>query len=523
MKHWLVVLLVVAVAWCCSGVLERGHAAIVGTGELVPGDPTTWGEALDSYVGHQTIGALTVDGGSNLLSQNSWIGCFEDAAGDVTITGTGSTWNSSGNLNVGLYGDASLAISAGAAVTVGETTRVTCFPGSSGTIELNTGGTLATRTLAATPSRLLGTGTISTRGLVSDLDVVFDSPTSLHQTLAVTGEPGQNVTIDLDMTDPASNGWFGAGFEKSGTVTIRNGVTVSSMEQAYLGYREEATGVVNVDGTDSTWASTGDMTIGYYGQATLNVLNGGAVTSNGVCNVGYQVGADGQVNVDGAGSRWTGATQLVVGRHGDGTVNITNGGQLSVTSSTNVGLGGGSGTLVVSGPGSSWSGPTAIYFGTFANSKGTLRVLDGGTVTNSDCTLAVSAGTTTMATVSGAGSTWTNNGTLHVGRDGTGSLTIDDGGTVSNATGTMGYYATGVGHALVCGMGSTWANSTSLSVGNAGKATLVIADGGAVSSPTVSIGNSQSLLSIEVGSNSRLTVGGGTGALANNGTVRFIA
>jgi len=58
------------------------------------------------------------------------------------------------------------------------------YEGSTGAINFGTnGGTLTTGSLAASPSQLTGTGTINTRGLVSDLDLVFDSSASLNQTI----------------------------------------------------------------------------------------------------------------------------------------------------------------------------------------------------------------------------------------------------------------------------------------------------------------------------------------------------
>jgi hypothetical protein len=51
---------------------------------------------------------------------------------------------------------------------------------------------------------------------------------------------------------------------------------------------------------------------------------------------------------------------------------------------------------------------------------------------------------------------------------------------------------------------------------------LNIVSGGAVTAASMSI-NSQSLLAIDVGNGSLLTVGGGSGAITNNGTVRMLA
>ena len=69
------------------------------------------------------------------------------------------------------------------------------------------GGTLTTQTLLASPAQLAGTGTINTNGLVSDIDLRFDSAHGLKQTL-VFQQSGQNVTVNVDMTGGA--GAYGA-------------------------------------------------------------------------------------------------------------------------------------------------------------------------------------------------------------------------------------------------------------------------------------------------------------------------
>ena len=48
------------------------------------------------------------------------------------------------------------------------------------------------------------------------------------------------------------------------------------------------------------------------------------------------------------------------------------------------------------------------------------------------------AGRAGTVTVTGAGSNWTNAGTVVVGGQGTGTLTIQDGGTVNSAGGSVG-------------------------------------------------------------------------------------
>jgi T5SS/PEP-CTERM-associated repeat protein len=94
-------------------------------------------------------------------------------------------------------------------------------------------------------------------------------------------------------------------------------------------------------------------------------------------------------------------------------------------------------------------------------------------------------GSSGTVTVSGAGSSWTNNN-LFVGADGTGTLAIDSGGTVNTATnGHLGFSAGGTGAVTVGGAGATWNSGGSLYIGGTenaafGTGQLTINNGGIV-------------------------------------------
>ena len=64
-----------------------------------------------------------------------------------------------------------------------------------------------------------------------------------------------------------------------------------------------------------------------------------------------------------------------------------------------------------------------------------LTIQNGGTLTDVGGFVGNLPGSQGTVTVSGAGSTWTNIGTLQVGGLGTGTLTIQNGGTVNSGGG----------------------------------------------------------------------------------------
>jgi T5SS/PEP-CTERM-associated repeat protein len=107
--------------------------------------------------------------------------------------------------------------------------------------------------------------------------------------------------------------------------------------------------------------------------------------------------------------------------------------------------------------------------------------INGGDLASDFGYLGFNSGSTGTATVSAAGSTWTNSRDIDVGRSGTGELTIEAGGSVSNRFGDIGFFSGSQGTATVTGDGSNWINNGYLAVGNAGTGELTIEAGGSVS------------------------------------------
>ena len=315
----------------------------------------------------------------------------------------GSTWNNNwgtfkGDLYIGRSGSGTLNISDGGVVTAAATTYV-ADQGGTGTIDFGAGGgTLNTRSLAASPSRLAGTGTVNTRGLISDVELRFDSTHGLTQTLTFNGESGQNVTVNLDVTGPPSsvmlnNGDLGAGYRDNGVLTIQDGITVNSYN-GYVGFMAGSTGTVTVVGTGSTW-NLGNLFVGNNGSGTLDIRGHGTVSSASGY-IGFAAGSIGTVTVEGSGSTWTTDEDkypFIVGYHGSGTLNVTG----------------------------------------------------GGTVSSRDGYLGQYSGSVGAVTISESGSKWTNGGDLHVGYSGTGTFTQTDGTNSVAGMLSLGSESTGQG------------------------------------------------------------------------------
>ncbi|PJG52832.1 autotransporter outer membrane beta-barrel domain-containing protein [Bradyrhizobium forestalis] len=302
------------------------------------------------------------------------------------------------------------------------------------------------------------------------------------------------------------------GFSATGGLTIQNGATLSDSVGA-LGRFLGATGTATVDGAGSSWSNSADLSVGYSGAGTLTIRNGGAV-SNQSGHVGRGAGATGTVTVDGAGSSWTNHIALYVGNSGTGTLAIQNGGIVSNGADAYIGMNSGAiGTVTVDGAGSSWTDGANLFVG--QSGTGTLTISNGGAVSNgADGHIGANAGATGTVTVAGAGSSWTNAGTLSVGEAGTGTLTIASGGTVSNTTAVIGASSGATGTVTVTGTGSSWTNAGNLTVGQDGSGTLAIAGGAVVSNAVGAIG-------ANAGSAGTVTVSG-AGSSWTNSTILYV-
>lgn len=163
---------------------------------------------------------------------------------------------------------------------------------------------------------------------------------------------------------------------------------------------------------------------------------------------------------------------------------------------------------------------------TFGN--GSMTIAGGGRVLSDGAFLAYYMDTTSAATVTGAGSTWTDSNEIMVGIWGRASMTVSAGATVVSDAASIGLYSGSNGVVTVTGPGSTWTIANFLMIAPSGDGTLTISHGGAVSSGDTGVGDGSATGTVVVsGAGSTLTartlgIGGfGTGILtiADDGKV----
>ncbi|USI76494.1 autotransporter-associated beta strand repeat-containing protein [Sphingopyxis sp. USTB-05] len=326
----------------------------------------------------------------------------------------------------------------------------------------------------------VGDGTIGGAGytatIASNLTGIGDVIKTDRGTLMLTG----------------ANSFAGETNVRGGELRLADGGTLTNAD-GMIGRESGEQGIVTVIGTDgsgnaSTWTNTGILRVGRLGTGTLNILDGGLVTVADIAYIGDDVGSQGTVNVSGQdangnASTWTGTSDIVIGEFGGGTLNITAGGQVGTQSGwigSNVG---GQGIVNVSGVGangvaSTWTNAGDVRVGYDGN--GTLNITDGGKVVSVGGQIGANSDGVGQVLVSGDGSLWENSGRINVGGSGTGTLRIENGASVSSNDGVVG--ASGHGDAIISGAGSTWINTQQLNIGSFGTGTLRIENGASVSS-----------------------------------------
>jgi autotransporter family porin len=319
-------------------------------------------------------------------------------------------------------------------------------------------------------------------------------------------ENGATVTVPTDQASPWNTaGILGVGRNStSGTLIINNGGSVTSTS-GNVGYTGQ--GTATVTGSGSIWANTSNFYVGNGANGTLNIEDGGQVTTL-TSYIALGMSTTATISVTGAGSSWTTAGTLYMAASGNGTLNIENGGLVSNTNGIIANNATGVGIVNVRGTGSTWTNTGSLHAGMAGN--GTVNVESGGSVTSTQGFIGNDAHSIGKVTVTGAGSQWTNLVELSVGLAGNGTLKIDNGGLVTNTEGSIGRAATGTGQVTVTGAGSRWTNSLALYVGNAGSGTLDIQNGGVVS-------NIFGVISYSSGSTGAVTVTGAGSRWANAG------
>jgi fibronectin-binding autotransporter adhesin len=381
-----------------------------GTGSvLVTGSGSRWGcNNARTYIGDSGNGTVTVENGADVANNEFTLGNNAGSKGELTLTGSGSTWGGGGTSYIGESGRGILTVEDGASLRTGDA-YIAHNAGSEGSATVTGSGSL------------WQTGT---------LRVGYEEPGSLTiedggRVKSTEFRIGVFTTTTATVTGPGSR-WETSGYgilSQSGhsTLDILNG-GYASMQESWLGWDSGSSGTVNVDGAGSQWINSADMEIGHSaGQGTVNITGGGYASAKTVY-LGTGVDSSGTAVVDGAGSQLYASNGLQVGTAGTGSLTVRNGGLVSVMNTVAAGSKGtvvlDDGTLRLNLAGGTNSSLTGTLSGNGALEKlgaGTLTLRDDSGYTGS---ITIGAGTV----VTGANNSLSYQTRIDMGEQGTLSL-----------------------------------------------------------------------------------------------------
>jgi len=290
------------------------------------------------------------------------------------------------------------------------------------------------------------------------------------------------------------------GYEGTGELNILSDGYVWADVNGYIGFGPDSIGSVTVTGEDSELYIDQDLYVGYGGEGTMVVSDGAYVYSGWDTIIGYKPNSTGSVTVtggqwiEGEGTWWDDSElevdgELIVGYEGDGTLLVEEGGYVDVDGGVYIGgYEDANGIVTVTGreiyeedgdglfTGSSQAASELYIDGELVvgyEGNASLLIEDGAYVyVYDDATIGMESGSTGMVTVTGAvsyqestdlddtarewidGSEWEIDGNLYVGYDGDGELMISDGGGVeTNDSAYIGYESGSRGMVTVTGSG----------------------------------------------------------------------
>lgn len=326
------------------------------------------------------------------------------------------------------------------------------------------------------------------------------------QSVTVTGDasatPTPNPTPHWDYNDDSP---LIVGDTGIGRLNIENGGILSyggdyPYFRVVLGNLAGSLGTALISGPGSILQDFSGLTIGEEGDGVLDIVNGGVLSTDRYPRyktiLGKLAGSSGTVTVSGQGSLWQQLSDIKVGDGGTGLLNVVDGG--AVVSDGNIDVGGeGVGTLNILSGGTvsvrdvrlrnensaiTVSGAGSILKGNLQLDSGSALINDGAQVLGGEGAVGYFGNAT--ATLSGAGSRWEATDSFYVGGHGSGSLLIENGGTLVTAsdrgTKIIALAPQSRGSVRVTGQGSLWQADKYFYIGNQGDGSLTVDNGGQV-------------------------------------------
>jgi len=495
-----------------AGISYWGFSA-AGSGNnsaMVTGSGSVWTNSNIMYIGYSENNRLTIANSGFVYSASASLGQTAGGTSNmVVVTDPGSLWNPVGaTIGDHSVGNQAIITNGGRVTTVGLT------------IGNNVGGAFNSVTVTGTGSAWTNTGDINVGYFGRDNQLIVSGGGRVDNagTLFVGNQAGSSnnsitVTGSGSLLNSAGTYLFLGNGGVNSRLTVSDGGELRTV-QGIIGHGS-SNATATVTGSSAQWNNSSDFFVGNYaGSATLIISNGGHVAVGGTGYTGYQGGNPGnnRVIVTGTGSLWTNTGPLYVGYNGAGdSLTVSDGGRVEAPGGFNIGVGVAStrDSVTVSGNGARVNTPAVAFSGSGANQ---LTIGSGGTVQSSAIYWFSGANT---ALVTGANAVWTNNGPTYMGYTGNDVLVISNGGYVYTLGASIGMNGvTGGNKVIVTGSGSTW-NPVGPSVGYVGPNNeLIVTNGG-----TVLVAGGMNVGYDYSAQNARVTITGPGSIVQSGGTI----
>ena len=330
-------------------ITNQGLVDVGGTLKLWPGGNVALnGGRLDTTILELAGGSFNWISGTLHLGSDLSVDPLGPLGGSVAV-GAGKVLDVDGLLSVGNSGDGTMEVTNGAMInsfkgaigaSAGSTGHVLVsgsswsmyrpfnperfYVGDAGHGELEIAG--------AAQVRADGTYCIIGNTVGATGNVMIDGVGSSLQTVVKAGLPFPFSDLPAGIVI----GNFGTGtlrISNNGRAQQLAGFSVNEeLVESWVGRGAGSHGTVIID--DGSWSLTNVLYIGYLGEGTVEITNGGSAAGVGgpfTGYVGWGEGSTGSLSVDGVGSRWSSDT-LYVGWLGSGVLSVTNGGTVQVQS-----------------------------------------------------------------------------------------------------------------------------------------------------------------------------------------------
>ncbi|MCA1298110.1 autotransporter domain-containing protein [Stappia indica] len=355
-----------ASTWTMTGTAGAalGHLTVSGGALNLDGATAT----VSNF--HVVDGAAVVSNGSGIDSFRIYLGGQAGKTGTLTVSGSGTSMNSTNSLLLGYSG------------------------GDGGSLTVSNGASLTTGYNAFLGNVANGTGTVNVTGADSSWTVADD---------------------------------LRVGYRGTGFLSIADGAKVSTGKQTVVGNLGGSNGTLDISGSGSSLTSNDNMVVGSSGNGTVAISNGGVLNTSKLLILGSGSSSNATVTVSGTGSSINAADVVAIGQSGQtSTLTLTDGGALNAASTVYLARFAGTASLNIGAA----AGETAAAAGTMTASSLTFGDGNGALVFNhtdgaysfaTDIrgrgTIEAHAGTTILTGNNAAftGKTVVNGGTLRAG------------------------------------------------------------------------------------------------------------